>query len=166
MDEREDRRHPIEEDMRFQRRSWAVERAGWIGIGVLVCLALTGLFGQGLWSKATASAGDNTLAVEYERFQRITRLARFEFRLAPTESQDTTLRLSRPFQRSYEVTQIQPRPLRSSAGPETSEFVFARPGSGDLVAIIWAYPRRSGIVDLQASGERGGPLAFRIIVYP
>jgi hypothetical protein len=166
MDEREDRRHPIEEDMRFQRRSWAVERAGWIGIGLLVGLALTGLFGEGLWSKATASAGDNSLAVEYERFQRITRLVRFEFRIASGQSQETTLRLSRPFQQSYEVTDIQPRPLRSSAGPDASEFVFALPSSGNLVAIIWAFPRRSGIVDLQARGDGGGPLAFRVIVYP
>ena len=166
MDEKEDRRYPVEEDMGFQRRMWTVQRAAWIGIGVLLCLALTGLFGQGGWSRATASTAENALAVEYERFQRITRLARFDIRIAASESQEVTLRLSRLFQQGYEVTSIQPRPLRSSAGPENLEFVFARPLSGDLVATIWAQPRQFGIIDLEASGDRGGPLPFRIIVYP
>jgi hypothetical protein len=166
MDEKEDRRYPVEEDMRFQRRMWTVERAAWIGIGVLLCLALTGLFGQGRWSRATASTPGSAIALEYERFQRITRLARFDIRIAASESQEATLRLSRPFHQAYEVTSIQPWPLRSSAGSENWELVFARPGSGDLVATIWAQPRQFGIMNLEASGDRGSPLSFRVLVYP
>jgi hypothetical protein len=166
LDDRQDRQHPVPEDMRFQHRTWIFERASWLALGLLVCVAIAGLFGQGPLSWATASTGEQGIAVDYERFQRITRIARFEIRMAPSDSQDTTLRLSRPFQESYEVTSIQPWPLRSTARPEMLELAFARPASGDLVVTIWAHPRRYGIVRVQASGERGGPVQLPIIVYP
>jgi hypothetical protein len=166
LDERQDRQHPVPEDMRFQHRTWIVERVSWLALGLLVCVALAGLFGQGPLSRATASTGEQGIAVDYERFQRITRIARFEIRMAPFDSQDATLRLSRQFQESYEVSSIQPWPLRSTAGPETLELAFARPASGDLLVTIWAHPRRYGLMRVQASGDRGGPVQLPIIVYP
>jgi len=35
MREQNDRRYPIQEDMRFQRRTWVVERIAWIGFALV-----------------------------------------------------------------------------------------------------------------------------------
>src|SRR4029079_12532418 len=79
MSEFQSRNYPIKEDMDFQRRSWTVERAGWLILGVVMVAALVGLFGYGPVSKAHLNGND--LKLSYERFQRSTKLATYVFRL-------------------------------------------------------------------------------------
>ena len=57
MDEFASRLYPVREDMRFQRRSWMVERAGWLVLTAIALAALTGVFGNGPLSTARAGAG-------------------------------------------------------------------------------------------------------------
>src|SRR4029079_11396185 len=57
----------LAEDLRFTRRSWGFERAGWLGIGVLVLVAILGGIGPGLLSRVTREAGEGRLHVEFDR---------------------------------------------------------------------------------------------------
>lgn len=47
---------PIDEDLTFQRRNWAAERAGWALMAAVVALGLAGLFGPGPLSRPVATA--------------------------------------------------------------------------------------------------------------
>ncbi len=166
MREQTNRTYPIQEDMTFQRRSWVVERVSWVLLGVLVCLALPGIFSHGPLSERRIATPDNSLTVEYERFQRITRLARFTMILPATGETPSRLRLSPSFQDTYEITSLQPAPQSSSAGPDGLELAFAAPRAGDLTVAIWAHPHRAGSLAMSVQAGDKAPAEFSIFIYP
>jgi hypothetical protein len=164
MDEFASRLYPVREDMRFQRRSWMVERAGWLVLTAIALAALTGVFGNGPLSTARAGAGP--LTVVYERFQRATRTTRFEFEIAPGPRSDATLHLGGAFLRQFEIASIQPRPLTSTAGPDGVDLTFAaRPNAGRRV-VIWTRSRHYGLSRITAAADAGAAAAFWVFVYP
>lgn len=69
-DELRDREGPIQEDIALQRKRWRFERAGFIGLLVIVALALAGMFSTGPLSDTVATSADGRLAVHYQRFSR------------------------------------------------------------------------------------------------
>jgi hypothetical protein len=64
----ESRRFIDGDDLAFERRWWAFQRVGWVGLAALLVLAAGGLFGNGLFTRTTKAAGGVTL--EYPRFAR------------------------------------------------------------------------------------------------
>ena len=57
----------LSDDPSFSRKSWAVERAGWIGLAAFLLAGFLGLLGPGLFSQVTA--GDVPgLRLTYDRF--------------------------------------------------------------------------------------------------
>lgn len=60
---------PIKEDLRFQKMTWIVERAGWIVMLVIVIAALAGLFG-GATTREDARDESGRVRVSYQHFQR------------------------------------------------------------------------------------------------
>lgn len=164
MDEFASRQYPVQEHMTFQRCAWIVQRAGWLVLAAISLTALLGLFGGGILSKRTVTAGAAT--VEYERFQRLTRLASFNIRLAPAQSAERRLHLNRAFQENYEITSIQPRPSRSATDTDGLDLAFAvRPSSASQV-VIWARPRSYGSIGVGARVDDEPPMTLRIFVYP
>jgi hypothetical protein len=166
MREQTNRTYPIQEDMTFQRRFWIVERVCWALLGLLVCLALLGLFSHGPLSERRIATPDNSVTVRYERFQRITRLARFTMTLPATGENSARLRLGPSFQDTYEITSLQPAPQSSSAGPTGLELTFAAPRAGDLTVAIWAHPHRAGLVAMSVQAADKAPAEFSIFIYP
>jgi len=164
MDEFASRNLPIREDMRFQRRSWIVERVGWWVLVLLALIALSGAFGIGPLSWQTARSG--SLTVEYERFQRITRLARFTFNISGQTGSESRLHLSEAFQKNFEVSDIQPQPARSSSGPDGLDLTFATDGANAARIVVWAHSRRYGVSDITARVGSEAPASFWVFVYP
>ena len=164
MDEFASRQFPIQEDMRFQRRSWIAERVGWSVLLLLMLVGLSGAFGIGPLSWQTASGG--SLSVQYERFQRITRLARFTFTANAQKGSETQLHLSRGFQDDFEVSDIQPQPARSAAGADGLTLTFATQGDTAGRIVIWAHSRRYGKSDITARIGNEAPVPFWVFVYP
>jgi hypothetical protein len=164
MDELASRRYPVREDMRFQRRSWLVERAGWFVLIAIAVAGLSGIFGNGPASWGHATAGP--LSVSYQRFERATRLSPFVFTMVAASGHELTLRLSAPFQRDFEFTSIQPPPLRSSTGPDGIELTFAAQADATSRIVIWAHSRHYGISRITATPNGGAPASFWVFVYP
>jgi hypothetical protein len=164
MDEFASRQFPVREDMRFQRRSWIVERLGWMLLVVLLLVGLSGALGIGPLSWQTASSG--SLTVEYERFQRITRLARFTFSTSGQTGPELRLHLSGAFQKNFEVSNIQPQPTRSASGPDGIDLTFASSGANAGRIVIWAHSRHSGVSDITARLDDEAPLSLWVLVYP
>jgi len=162
MDEFASRQYPVKEHMRFQRRMWVVERIGWSVLAAIALLGLTGLFGNGWLSRGNAAG--NGLSVEYERFERATRLSGFAFHFPPGGA-ERTLHLNRAFQRNYEISRIQPEPTRNQAEPDGLSLTFALPPEGGTV-MLWAHARGYGIQHIIARSDNEPPLSFSILVYP
>ena len=160
MQELESRPYPISEDMPFQRISWIVERGGWIVLTLLLLAGLLGLFGHGPVSKA--SVHDPTLQVDYERFQRITKVT--AYRLNLKGGGEPKLAFGPRFQTGYELVDIEPRPIHSSAGDKGLELQFAA-HEDSLRVVVWAKPRAFGRMRFTLSGG-GAPLNIRAFVYP
>ena len=57
----------LEEDASFRRRAWAVQRAGWALMALLLLGAILGLLGSGPLSTATADV-PGLMRIEYQRF--------------------------------------------------------------------------------------------------
>jgi hypothetical protein len=164
MRERDSRDYPVLENMRLQNAFWAWERATWVVLAIILLIALTGLFAHGPLSERTV--GDAGLSLTYERFQRVTALARLTARISVSSGDEASLTLSPAFADNFQISDIEPRPLRSTAGPGGLELVFQAPAAGELSLVIWAHPRSFGYFDLSAAASREGRVAFSILVYP
>jgi hypothetical protein len=164
MREQDSRSHPVREDMRLQSAIWVGERVLWVTLGIVLLLALTGLLARGPLSRVTVE--DGALSLTYERFQRITALSRLTATIAAPGAAAASLTLSPSFRDNFQIADIEPRPLRSSAGAAGLELVFAPPAAGALSVVIWAVPRSFGVLDLSAAAEPSGRAAFSVLVYP
>lgn len=164
MDEFASRHYPVQENMRFQKRSWIVERLGWLVLLAIAVVGLSGVFGNGPASWAHVS--DRTFAVSYERFQRATRTSSFVFDLGPGGAGERTLHLSAPFQRDFEFTSIQPPPSRSKTDRDGIDLTFAAPPGAAGRVVIWAHARSYGLSRIIASLDGGPAAAFWVFAYP
>jgi hypothetical protein len=164
MDEFASRDYPVREDMRFQDRFWRWERVAWLILTLIAAVGLSGALGVGPLSWTKASAGP--LTVHYERFQRATRLSRFTFEVAQHGAADLRLHLNTTFQKNFEISDIQPRPSQSGAGPDGLDLSFASEPGREARIVIWAHSRRYGVSGLTASADGGEPAQFWVLVYP
>jgi hypothetical protein len=113
----------------------------WVVIALILLIALSGLFAHGPLSKSTVS--DGALVLTYERFQRASAVARFVAKISAANADEAGFTLSPSFSENFQIADIEPRPLRSSAGPRGLELGFQRPAQGELAVTIWAHPRSS-----------------------
>jgi hypothetical protein len=164
MREQDSRSYPVHEDMPLQYAFWTVERALWVALAAILLLALTGVFAHGPLSNQTVS--DTGLSLTYERFQRVTATSRLSATISAPDANGTVLTLSPSFSQHFEITDIEPRPQRSSAGPRGLELGFLPPAMGELSVVIWARPHAFGVFDLSAAAEPQGRVTFSILVYP
>lgn len=171
---------PVHENIRLQNAYWIVERVGWCLLVLVVVLALLGVFSRGILSDTEARQAGLALAVEYERFQRVTALTRFnvtieeprkvlaqqeQTRQDEMRQDEMRLRLGRSFQNTYEIDTILPRSTRSIAGPDGLDLFFEPPESGNATVVMWVRPRDFGLVPLDF-GIAGGALQFPVFIYP
>jgi hypothetical protein len=159
-----DERHnncPVKEDTRFQNQTWRIQRAAWVIFALIPLVALTGLFAHGYLSDSTAS--NSGLTVNYERFQRVTRIAHFTFRIADTAGNE--LRLNSPFQRTYTIEDIQPKPAHSTSDSHGLRLSFDKLEGQTLIVEMWVKPQRFGWRELQAQSNKAS-LTLNVLIYP
>jgi len=166
MDEFDDRTYPFREDMRFQLRTWRVERVAWAVMGLLLIAALAGLFFHGPLSTSVVRSADDSLAIDYQRFAHKTTMTHFVVRIGPPLRDQVLLRLSPSFTGMYDIEALEPRPLHSSSGSYGLEYVFGRSAAGDLAVHIAARPKRFGFVSVHVEVEGRGAVNIAQFVYP
>jgi len=165
MREQDSRSHPVREDMRLQYAFWAWERAMWVVMAIILVLALSGVLARGALSHTTVSDPGGGLSLTYERFQRATAVSRYVAKISAPNGGETALRLGSSFHDKFQVADIEPRPIRSSAGPRGLELVFAPPAAGELAVVIWAHTRSFGRFDFAAAAGDAS-VELSILVFP
>jgi hypothetical protein len=103
--------------MGVQRRDWRMERTAWLGMALVLVLALLGLFSRGPLSDAVATGAGENPVITYDRFVRSHAPTRFEI-AGSFGGESLELRLGQGFLVAYEVRAIQPQPVGSRSDGE------------------------------------------------
>jgi hypothetical protein len=155
--------------MAWQRRTWVIQRLGWLVLGGLVLTALTGAFGYGpvSWRQASDPAG--LLRVEFERFQRQGSEFTLRVDIAPeaTTHDAAVLRVSGSFLDAVEVKGIVPEPREERSSGSDVEYVVPVAQPGRAATIRFALKMReigSHTAEIGLGGRE--PARFTQFVYP
>lgn len=154
----------LDVDMAFQRRQWAIQRAGWAVMTLIVLLGLLGAFGNGALSHAVEESG--TLRVEYERFVRAA--APSELKLRVTHPAEVVhLQIDRPYLDAMPYQHIYPEPQSVQGDARHLVLTFDASPPDALEISIDVKPRRIGTVHATIRDvDAGTPLSWRQLVYP
>lgn len=151
----------MDADVNFQRRIWAAQRTGWLLIGIVILAALAGSFGSGPISRA--SAKDDRLEFQYERFARLQQPTQIHFSLGPQRS--SQLAVSRRYVDAVHVEQIISEPSEVAATGEWLIYRFV--GAGPISITFTVKPEQFGGLSGAAQVPGGGrSTVFHQFVYP
>lgn len=167
------RKHPSQlessEDMTFQRRTWLVERVGWVVLAAILFSGLLGFFGGGgVVASAQVATEDGSLSMHYDRFSRFQSPAQMRV-VALADDNASTLRvwIGREYVEAVTLSSITPQPSRVEAAADRFifEFALAEPAQSSTIMFNtkptkrWRVRGRLGI-------DGGGTLAFSQFIYP
>lgn len=160
----------IQEDASFHRRAWAVQRAGWALMALVLVGAILGLLGSGPLSTATADV-PGLMRIEYQRFAQYQTPGRLTIHLEPGASAgaSVSLGIDRQYLDRSEIASVVPPPRRVRHAEDRLiyEFDVAAPGQR-LTLVLSLEPQHVGVVTGQVTLEHAPPAVavFRQVVYP
>ena len=151
----------INEDIPLHEKGWIWQRIGWFLILLLVILAATGFFGDGVVSKKTISGSHTTLA--YERFYR--QEARMEIKVGLRQPGGTLAAVSFPnsYLEQFRIESIQPEPKEILLRGNSTHYLF--PGTDSMTLVFYLVPQSSGSVS-GTIGINNRPYPITHFIYP
>ena len=159
----------LQQDLRFQQRSWAVQRIGWIVMALVIAAALLGLFGGcGPLNRATVTDDASLLTIEYERLARFQNLTRLRIHTAADAARENTVRiwLSREFVQGA-IQQINPEPQSIEAAFDRFTYVFVTTEPRQpIVVTFYLQPNEMGLHNGRVAIEGAPALDLTQFVYP
>jgi hypothetical protein len=159
----------IEQDLKFQRREWRVQRIVWVFLAALLVVAIAGLVGPGPLSSATT--GTPRLRVHYLRFARWQAPESLVITAAPDGSGTLQLALNRSFLDSMAVQQITPDPAGVKATGAAFLYTFDTATPSAPTDITFDLQPTSmgtvhGIITAGAPGDKATSVELTQLVYP
>lgn len=159
----------INEDMEFQKRSWVIQRIGWVISAVVILLASLGLFGNGVLSDAKAGQEDGVLWLEYPRFERF----QDEFRMkvhakegVATEN-EITIQLNLDYLENVEVNSISPAPDSEIKDADWITYIFKTNNqSSPFTAYFYVTAQKAGPLSGTFRVQNGEMVSFSQFIYP
>lgn len=160
----------ISEDVDFQRKSWRVQRVGWVVMLLIAAAALLGLFGDGPLASAEAGAESSGLVVRYQRFTREGDEHSLDLEVGTASlggDSSIVVWLDRRWLSSNRVLEITPAPDRSQIEADRILYTFNAARSSEPVVIRfdleaqWAGRRSS-----HAGVSSGPTVMFSQFAYP
>jgi hypothetical protein len=159
----------LDEDMRFQRWSWAAQRVAWAAMAVTLVAACVGLLGPGPASKRRARAGDGSLTVEYSARGHANAEAEFNLILAPGVATGGVARLNvgaQIFEKiRIEATSPEPESVSVSQEGLVYQFRVADPAQQAKI-VLYAKTTTWGRVNasMGLAGREAVPIS--ILIFP
>jgi hypothetical protein len=148
--------------LRFQRRSWAVQRTAWIASCLVLAAALAGAFGDGPLASRTVVVGDVTFA--FERVQRAERPA--DYRVAAPRP--VAIRFSGGAFRDLQPMHDLPGGIafQREGTPLATVLRLGNPGAGGHDLVLRVAPHEMGFRRGVIAVEGAEPRAVWILVLP
>jgi hypothetical protein len=127
----------INQDMSFQRRTWRVQRIGWVVLAVIITGAACGLFGNGPLSRSLADAPSLPFQIEYERLSRYhsPQTLRLHLKDGAAVREPFTVWLSDDYAARVSISSISPEPgeVHRSGGGFLYRFRMDPSPSGQII---------------------------------
>ena len=162
--ENKDRSHPVQEDMRLQRRHWAFERIAGAVVFSIVVLALLGVFSTGILS--TSVAGSGALKIEYQRFQRNGAASLMVIDAMTEPGKTVRLDITGELLDNMTIESIHPAPVTSSTVDHKGlSIVVAADEAGHVRAYLSLRTDGVGLIRSQVQ-SRGERVDFWQFIYP
>ncbi|MGH7230790.1 MAG: hypothetical protein ACREJU_05445 [Nitrospiraceae bacterium] len=159
----------IVQDLAFQRKTWKVQRAGWMVMAGLLVTALLGFFGQGALSGGTVANPSGSLRVEYERFGHweSTAILRIHVDSSAGVGGGTRIRLDQEYLSKVQIEAITPEPHSTETSAAAVTYLFRTPESDQQAVItVHAKMRRFGAFLVKVQAGDHPPVYFWQIIYP
>lgn len=159
----------VEQDLGFQQRMWAFERAGWIVMLLVISAALAGFFGGGPLSLATARADDGLLTLRYERFGRrgADSVITLEIQPAAVRNGEVAAWVSSDYMDGMKLDQLSPMPDSVEAKGEGFLYTFLARNPKEALTVTFDFtPSALGLLPGRVSLNGGEILSFRQFFFP
>jgi len=159
----------VDDDDRFQRREWRIQRVSWLVLGLVLLAALLGAFGGGPLAHATAGASGIPAVLDYDRFLRFASPTELRLILDPSAIRPDGVAhvwLPHRYLDRVDVRRVTPEPQRVTGGASGVMYEFLlTPGQAGVISMV-VQPERAGMLAGQiVLADRRG-LTFRQFVYP
>ena len=159
----------IAQDLKFERRSWRVERIAWLVGALILVAALLGFLGPGPLGKATAASADKSLSVDYFRMERYEAPVELRISVNGALAKDGELRLwiDRQFVEAVEIKRIDPEPEHSEINGERFVYVFKTAAAPATIKLFFHLePNKFGKTPAQIGIVDGPELQFSQFYLP
>lgn len=162
----------INENLKFQRRDWAVQRIGWAVMAVFVIAALLGLFGGtgSLRGEAKGGSGDAAVSVSYERYLRFMKPTTLEIQVGEEAGKNGKISVwvDRRYLDGLQIQQITPQPSSAKSGAERLTYVFEvdDPDKATTVSFDLLPQQKFGVLKGRVGVGDGEPVSFGQFIYP
>lgn len=157
------------QDLAFQRREWAVERAGWFALAALLAAALLGLLGDGPLSRTATASPDGSIRLDYDRFARVGATTRLHLRFRPVADTDRRYRIwiEGEYRDATRIREVSPTPERVEDDRGRLVYVFRafEPERSTEVS-FFVHPRGAGFRPGRIGLVGGASIDFRQFIYP
>jgi hypothetical protein len=170
MSERPFKSLQIEDDMKFHKREWFVQRVGRLIMFACVIAAALGLFGSGMLAKT--SVRDGILKVDYQRFCRVQRMASYEIYISETRNlagkAQRKLWLPNDFIKEVQIEHVEPEPSTVQADSLGHTYIFETAGAGEGISVFFQFRhKRPGMhTILMRADDKAAQVILKQWVYP
>ena len=159
----------IGQDLKFQRRSWGVERAGWIMGALILFAAIMGLFGPSPLNKARAASPDKRLSVEYHKLEHYQAPVHLRVAIAGDAATNGQIQLwiNRDYVATLDMEHIDPQPESVAIDEERLVYVFKAQRPPATSKILFRFePNKFGKTSARLGIVNGPELRFTQFYFP
>jgi hypothetical protein len=156
----------FDQDMPVQRRTWVVQRVGWVAMSLLVLAALTGLCGGGPLSAIETRDDSGRLRIAYERFVRYGSAATLRIWLHPESPGELLLHVDRALLDAGSVRSMVPEPTEATAAGAHTVLRYRAVGGEPLLIRIAIEYEKVGLVRGRIALAGAGAARLSQFVYP
>ena len=159
----------IGQDLKFQRRSWGVERAGWVIGALILFAAILGLFGPGPLSKARAASADKRLSVEYHKLEHYQAPVHLRVAIAGSVATNGQIHLwiNRDYLEAVDMEHIDPEPESVEISADRLVYIFKTPRPPATSKVLFRFePNKFGKTLARLGLVDGPELQFTQFYFP
>lgn len=114
----------------FQRRSWTIQRAGWVVLAAWLIASAGGWIGPGPGSRGHAATPDRRISVHYDRVLHLDAPTRLVLLLEREQAGAVELALDGAYAETFRLHELVPGPRAQSVGPRGRHFALEIEGAG------------------------------------
>lgn len=159
----------LDENLDDQRRTWRIQRTGWVVLGLFVLAGMLGaLGGRGPLSQAQFADATGDVLVRHPRFARYVapEELRITVRAAALQGSTVEVALSRHWIGVFELYGISPQPQGEQLRGDDMVYTFAIAPGQDAQFSFFGRPHHVGRLPGSLQVGNGERLAFSTFVYP